>query len=483
MLHVKKISGPFLFVVPLTVLFNWMNEFRKWCPTINVLRVHTTDPTEQERLKSLIADPKTEVVVTTYEIIKTGGLSQVLRRVVWRGTFLDEGHRIRNEDSIVARACCGIRSEFKVILTGTPLQNNLRETGGLLKFLAPNIFTDLSLFDNAFNLNSSSGGGALASTEGGGGGGSSSGSGLQIDRELLNKAHYMMRPFLLRRIKSEVEQKLPPKIETKVDCPMTETQKRLTQFLLFRQRALLAKLEQRLKEKIAKEKQRQQQLLLQQQEEQAAAEQANRGEPAEVSTEGQEPMDISTNEQTSKEIDEMGASNDIGNSSSAKKKARKRTSESAKLQENATGGNTLSASDTRGIQGLLAHLRKAANHPFLFEGVEKVNPDGTPTEEIVTTSGKMIILDKLLTKLKAKGHRVVLFSQFTHTLDIICDFLEMRGHLYQRLDGSTNRVMREVRINLFNKPNSEYFIFALSTRAGGEGVNLYTADTVILFDR
>ncbi len=473
MLHVKKVAGPFLFVVPLTVLFNWMNEFRKWCPTINVLRVHTTDTTEQERLKSLIADPKTEVVVTTYEIIKTGGLSQVLRRVVWRATFLDEGHRIRNEDNIVSRACCGIRSEFKVILTGTPLQNNLRETGGLLKFLAPNVFTDLSLFDDAFNLNSSSGPGINATSNDGGG--------LQIDRELLNKAHYMIRPFLLRRIKSEVEQKLPPKIETKIDCPMTEMQKELTQFLLFRQRVLLAKLEQRLKEKIAKEKERQQQLVLEQL-------QVNDQNMGSSSPKRQEVEERNLEDSVVSDTVAMTSANDDSDkpapltveSSQPLKKKRKRISESTRLADST---NSISASESRGIHGLLAHLRKAANHPYLFEGIEKINSDGTPTEEIVSTSGKMIILDKLLSKLKDKGHRVVLFSQFTHTLDIICDYLEMRGHLYQRLDGSTNRVMREVRINLFNKPNSEYFIFALSTRAGGEGVNLYTADTVILFDR
>lgn len=108
---------------------------------------------------------------------------------------------------------------------------------------------------------------------------------------------------------------------------------------------------------------------------------------------------------------------------------------------------------------------------------------GDATEEIVTTSGKMIVLDRLLSKLISKGHRVVLFSQFTRTLDIISDYLDLRGYLHCRLDGSTNRVMREVNINSFNKPKSKLQIFCLSTRAGGEGVNLYTADTVILFDR
>lgn len=100
----------------------------------------------------------------------------------------------------------------------------------------------------------------------------------------------------------------------------------------------------------------------------------------------------------------------------------------------------------------------------------------------MTSSGKMVVLDLLLRRLKLRGHRVVLFSQYTRTLDIIGDYLDLRGYSHCRLDGSTNRVMREVLINQFNKENSPLFVFCLSTRAGGEGVNLFTADTVVLFD-
>ena len=92
----------------------------------------------------------------------------------------------------------------------------------------------------------------------------------------------------------------------------------------------------------------------------------------------------------------------------------------------------------------------------------------------------MMMLDRLLIKLKEKGHRVVLFSQYTRTLDIISDYLDWKGYNHSRLDGSTNRVMREVLITQFNRADCEVFIFCLSSRAGGEGVNLYTADTVIL---
>lgn len=378
LVHVRKLKGPLLFIVPLTVMFNWMNEFKKFCPTMRVLRMHSNDPEEQSRLIAKMKDlSSTDAVITTYEGIKQGGMSKAIRRQVWRAIFLDEGHRIRNDETIVAKACASLATVFKVVLSGTPLQNNLKEAGAILKFLAPNVVTDLSLFEKAFNLTEK-----------------------LIDRDLLNKAHYMMRPFMLRRIKSEVEQTLPPKLETKIDCPMTDVQKELTQFLLFRERSTLERMER------------------------------------------------------------------------------------MRLAQNGEGNAIRSKTDRATLVGLLAHLRKAANHPYLFEGFEDVHdPLGRASQDIIDASGKMQVLDKLLKRLHDKGHRVVLFSQYVRTLDIICDYLEYRGYKYQRLDGSTNRVMREVRISLFNRKNSEYSIFCLSTRAGGEGVNLFTADTVILFDR
>eukprot|EP00428_Durinskia_dybowskii_P061636 CAMPEP_0170382576 /NCGR_PEP_ID=MMETSP0117_2-20130122/15022_1 /TAXON_ID=400756 /ORGANISM="Durinskia baltica, Strain CSIRO CS-38" /LENGTH=266 /DNA_ID=CAMNT_0010638235 /DNA_START=111 /DNA_END=907 /DNA_ORIENTATION=- len=150
---VKKLSGPYLVVVPLSVLFNWMNEFKKWCPQLKVVRLHSTDKDEQLRLRKILADPEqAQIVVTTYDTVKTGGLCHALKMNVWRCVFLDEGHRIKNENADVTKACHALRTRFRVILTGTPVQNNLHEFGALLSFLAPNIFTNLELFDSAFNL-------------------------------------------------------------------------------------------------------------------------------------------------------------------------------------------------------------------------------------------------------------------------------------------------------------------------------------------
>jgi len=381
---VQKLSGPFLVVVPLSVLFNWMQEFKKFCPRLKVLRLHATDKEEQFRLRQVLRDPDVaQVVVTTYDTIKAQGFGASLKRMVWRSVFLDEGHRIKNEDSDVSKACYKLKTRFRVVLTGTPVQNNLHEFGALLRFLSPNIFTDLSLFDGAFDLNNGAD---------------------QIDRALLANAHYLMKPFVLRRLKSEVETKLPPKVETKINCPMSETQSEVSRLLLLRDQDMLTRIE-------------------------------------------------------------------TGSAELTVGQASAQASTSAAV-----------LTDKSRLMSLLAQLRKAANHPFLFPGIEKVAIDGRATEEIVSLSGKMKMLDRMLGKLYEKGHRVVLFSQFTRTLDIISDYLDMRGYRHTRLDGQTNRVMREVRINFFNKEKSPMFVFCLSTRAGGEGVNLFTADTVILFD-
>lgn len=95
----------------------------------------------------------------------------------------------------------------------------------------------------------------------------------------------------------------------------------------------------------------------------------------------------------------------------------------------------------------------------------------------------MGVLDKLLSQLKPRGHRVVLFSQFTRMLDILEDYLQRKGYSYRRLDGSTNRIQRMIDLEQFNKPGSDVFVYILATRAGGLGVNLQTADTCVLYDR
>jgi len=135
------------------------------------------------------------------------------------------------------------------------------------------------------------------------------------------------------------------------------------------------------------------------------------------------------------------------------------------------------------LSNLIMQLRKVCIHPFLFPDAEDI--DSTSLDDLIGASGKLAVLDKLLRSLYEKGHRVVLFSQFTSVLDILEDYSNMRGWNSVRFDGGTARAKRNYVVNAFNAfnaPNSDKFIFLMSTRAGGMGLNLQTADTCILFD-
>jgi chromodomain-helicase-DNA-binding protein 1 len=128
-------------------------------------------------------------------------------------------------------------------------------------------------------------------------------------------------------------------------------------------------------------------------------------------------------------------------------------------------------------------LKKAANHPFLFDGAEVKTESAEETlKGLVMNSGKMVLLDKLLARLRSDGHRVLIFSQMVRMLDILSDYLSFRNYLHQRLDGMVSSDARKKSIAHFNAPASPDFVFLLSTRAGGLGINLETADTVIIFD-
>ncbi|KAF1984660.1 hypothetical protein K402DRAFT_405743 [Aulographum hederae CBS 113979] len=139
------------------------------------------------------------------------------------------------------------------------------------------------------------------------------------------------------------------------------------------------------------------------------------------------------------------------------------------------------------LLNIMMELKKASNHPFMFPNAEDKLLAGSERREdvlrsLVTSSGKMMLLDRLLTKLKQDNHRVLIFSQMVKMLDILGDYLQLRGYQFQRLDGTIAAGPRRQAIDHFNAPGSQDFCFLLSTRAGGLGINLMTADTVIIFD-
>ncbi|PRW60864.1 SNF2 super family [Chlorella sorokiniana] len=373
----RGVQGPHLVVVPLSVLPSWLSEFQRWSPQMRVVRLHTGDHEERQRLKrEVLSQPDSfDVAVTTYDMAKSKDWQNALARTLrWRYLVLDEGHKIKNEETQLAHAMRLIQRQQTLLLTGTPLQNSMHELYALLSYLFPDVFTSSEPFDSAFDLRSKE---------------------HKVDPEVLEAAHHMLAPLCLRRLKAEVELGMPPLVETRIYCPLSEMQTFWYRRLLMKDSAALLQVE--------------------------------------------------------KEVER-------------------------KVKYDATNHNW------KKLQMLVQQLRKCCNHPYLFPGAEP-DFDGMSTDEgIVRASGKMEVLDRLLRKLKRRGHRVVLFSQFNMQLDILEDYMIMRGYKYSRLDGSTNRVQRMIDIKLFNRPGSDTFVYLLNTRAGGLGVNLQTADTCILYD-
>lgn len=137
----------------------------------------------------------------------------------------------------------------------------------------------------------------------------------------------------------------------------------------------------------------------------------------------------------------------------------------------------------KALNNLVMQFRKICNHPYVFEEVEtEVNPTKITDANIYRVAGKFELLDRILPKYFATDHRVLMFFQMTAIMDIMEDYLRWRGWKYLRLDGSSKQDDRGESLKVFNAKDSEIFIFLLSTRAGGLGLNLQTADTVIIYD-
>ncbi|KAJ5947705.1 hypothetical protein N7466_000720 [Penicillium verhagenii] len=369
----KRNNGPFLVIVPLSTLTNWNIEFDKWAPSV-VKVVYKGPPNARKQQQQQIRWGNFQVLLTTYEyIIKD---RPILSKIKWTHMIVDEGHRMKNANSKLSSTLSSYyNSRYRLILTGTPLQNNLPELWALLNFVLPNIFKSVKSFDEWFNTPFANTGGQDRMD-------------LSEEEQLLviRRLHKVLRPFLLRRLKKDVEKDLPDKQERVVKCRFSALQAKLYKQLVTHN-------------KIA-----------------------------------------------------------VGDGK---------------------GGKT----GMRGLSNMLMQLRKLCNHPFVFEPVEdQMNPARTTNDLLWRTAGKFELLDRILPKFRATGHRVLMFFQMTQIMNIMEDFLRMRGLKYLRLDGSTKSDDRSDLLKVFNEPGSDYFCFLLSTRAGGLGLNLQTADTVIIYD-
>eukprot|EP00967_Tisochrysis_lutea_P116562 scaffold187801_cov20-Tisochrysis_lutea.AAC.1 len=201
---VRGLTGPSLVVAPLAVYQNWANECKRFTPDLTFFKLHGSGHERSVLLeRSDVVYAEYDVFVTTYETFKSAEVFFTEDIGMWNVLIVDEAHNLKNEASKLHVALSRVRANFRLLLTGTPLQNNLHELWALLRFLVPSVFTNSEQFDASFE----------------------EGSKRMIDAELIGKARDLLQPFMLRRLKSDVV-KLPPKYEADVECPMSALQSR-----------------------------------------------------------------------------------------------------------------------------------------------------------------------------------------------------------------------------------------------------------------
>ncbi|XP_036417558.1 chromodomain-helicase-DNA-binding protein 2 isoform X2 [Colossoma macropomum] len=359
--HQHQLYGPFLLVVPLSTLTSWQREFVTWAPDMNVV-VYLGDVLSRKTIRDYewihqqSKRIKFNVLLTTYEILlKDKG---VLGNINWAFLGVDEAHRLKNDDSLLYKTLIDFRSNHRLLITGTPLQNSLKELWSLLHFLMPDKFEFWEDFEEEHGKGRDNG---------------------------YQSLHKVLEPFLLRRVKKDVEKSLPAKVEQILRVDMSAQQKQFYKWILTRNYKALSK--------------------------------GTRG-------------------------------------------------------------------SSSGFLNIVMELKKCCNHAFLIKQPEEGENESSQ-ERLQTTvrgSGKLVLLDKLLTRLRERGNRVLIFSQMVRMLDILADYLAMKHYQFQRLDGSIKGELRKQALDHFNAEGSEDFCFLLSTRAGGLGINLASADTVVIFD-
>eukprot|EP01117_Protostelium_nocturnum_P017066 TRINITY_DN687_c0_g4_i1.p1 TRINITY_DN687_c0_g4~~TRINITY_DN687_c0_g4_i1.p1 ORF type:complete len:1707 (+),score=771.90 TRINITY_DN687_c0_g4_i1:229-5349(+) len=364
----QKVPGPFLIVAPMSTIEQWKRETEEWTNMIPIIYHGKQDARDLiynyewffEGQQKSAKYYKFHVMIVTYEIAMIE--SSRLVTVPWQYLVVDEGHRLKNNQSKLFETLRKYRVAHKLILTGTPLQNGVRELWTLMNFLEPKKFNDVEGFMTEF--------GELKSSS-------------QVE-----KLHKKLGPYMLRRIKSDVLKSIPQKEEILVEIELTSVQKTYYKAILERNTEFLTK-------------------------------------------------------------------------SAAKSN----------------------------LMNIMMQLRKCCNHPYLITGAEEsiltnVNEDDEQVYggKLISSSSKFVFVDQLLTRLRKEKKRVLIFSQMTRVLDLLEDYLNFKDWPFERLDGGIGRTERQAAIDRFSNKQMDRFVFLLGTRAGGLGINLTIADTVILFD-
>lgn len=374
--NMERVRGPFLIIAPLSTLGHWKREFEEWTD-LNCVYYH--DPHGGNDARALIRKYewyypgeegqqlarnnifKFNVLLTSFHVLLADW--EHIFPIRFRYVVVDEAHALKNKEGQLQLALQALKNDSLMLLTGTPLQNDVNELWSLMRLIRPEAFGSLEQFAATY--------GDLRTSE------------------QVQALHKSLEPYMIRRVKEDVERSIPPKEETVIHVELTKVQKQYYRAIFERNRAFLM-----------------------------------RG---------------------------------MGNAA------------------------------PQSLISIEMELRKCCNHPFLLRSAEQreaaiIKTKAERLQSLINASGKTILLSKLLPKLKTEGHRVLIFSQFKIMLGLLEEFLSGCGYKYERIDGSIRGNERQAAIDRFNKPGSDSFAFLLSTKAGGQGINLTAADTVIIFD-
>ncbi|OXV06675.1 hypothetical protein Egran_05558 [Elaphomyces granulatus] len=596
-----EVWGPHLVVVPTSVILNWEMEFKKWSPGFKIMTYYGNQEERKQKRRGWTDDTSWDVLITSYQLVLQD--QQVLKRRNWHYMVLDEAHNIKNFRSQRWQALLTFKTRARLLLTGTPLQNNLTELWSLLFFLMPSDgdeagvdgFADLKNFSEWFRR-------PVEQI-------------LEHGRETMDdeakrvvtKLHTILRPYLLRRLKADVEKQMPAKYEHVIYCRLSKRQRYLydgfmsraqtketlasgnylsiinclmqlrkvcnhpdlfetrpistsfampkpvaaeyeTKEHLVRQRLLyqhpLSKLDldflnlapvsrEDFSRRLAEDSTR---LMAYGPIKMLRERQYNRTNWR-MTFDGssiQSTLDSMENSSRKKRMEELERSLyfdsirharrpiygqslieflTTGNSQGAlsTRPSRKRSMADWLCSRSSVLASMIHSIDERSremesyIQRfacvtpavVASGITEAALTPIesrLFSNAQR-NPPYDPFHEaqmrlsiafpdrrlLQYDCGKLQRLEKLLRDLQAGGHRALIFTQMTKMLDILEQFLNIHGHRYLRLDGTTKVEQRQMLTDRFNNDN-RILVFILSTRSGGLGINLTGADTVIFYD-
>lgn len=462
--------GPFLVVAPLSTLTNWIDEFARWTPEIKTILYHGTPAEREEMRRMQLKKPGTEefpVVCTSYEICMND--RKYLSHYGWKFIIIDEGHRLKNLNCRLIKELKQYRSANRLLITGTPLQNNLAELWSLLNFLMPEVFDTLENFESFFDFS--------AVLEKGG-------HKQIIEKEaksnLVASLHAILKPFLLRRVKTDVETDLPKKREYILYAPLTPPQKELyKQILEGNSRSYL---ENQVVESLREAESEKSRNSTRKRSRNGSSTATTTPNKSVKSSRSSTPASIRSSRKSKRKNYTELSDDEYFNTLDSRSASESEPDEeaAAEIERAATLKLAKQSIANKKLQNPIMQLRLACNSPHNFYW--PWNDTTTPDRSLITSSGKLLLLDTLLPYLFAHDHKVLIFSQFTSTLDIIESYATaLHDWPICRIDGTIPSSERRQQISSFNS-DPHLKLFLLSTRAGGQGINLAAADTVILFD-